>query len=111
MKNIIFIFSLFMIFSSCRTDFYENDRRTIVEGYVHYYDKPLQNATVIVRPTENAKNATTIIKELNPNEEGFGSDGYIITKLKTDINGKISFSLPRNDRTDTYVIEITRDYQ
>lgn len=108
MKKTVLFFASTLMLASCRTDFYENDQRIIVEGYVTYGGKPLQNAEVVAMPVENTKNKSHIIEELNPSEEGYGYDGYIITKMRTNADGKISFSLPRNERTDTYVIQINR---
>lgn len=107
MKRLILFVLASNLLTACYTDYYENDYRIIVEGNVINNNKPLQNAEVKVVPVSNVNVVTNNISELKP-DSNYGSEGYVISQLKTTDTGKISFSLPRHERTNTYIIKISK---
>lgn len=111
MKKNVFLISGIITLTSCSTDYYIGDERTVLEGVVVSNGQPLYNAKVEVFPT-GVLPETGSIEEINRS----GNDYYWryiddapISIVTTDQNGKISLSFPRNTGTSVYYIKITKN--
>lgn len=107
MKKILLLALTPLLFTGCHTDFYDGETRTIIEGKVIYNNAPLRDAEVNIYPVYNEpKNG--VIMELSPDQISTKQSAMSISKIKTDESGFISVSIPRNERTDVFVVKITR---
>lgn len=111
MKKNVFLISGIITLTSCSTDYYIGDERTVLEGVVVSNGQPLYNAKVEVFPT-GVLPETGSIEEINRS----GNDYYWryiddapISIVTTDQSGKISLSFPRNTGTSVYYIKITKN--
>ncbi|WCM42486.1 hypothetical protein MG290_02100 [Flavobacterium sp. CBA20B-1] len=107
MKKIALLF-LATTFIGCTTDIYDGDTRIIVEGKLIYNNAPLQGVEVNVYPVYNQPTNGSITA-LYPSEININSKWISVSKTKTDASGTISFSIPRNEETNVYVIRITHN--
>ncbi|WLD25009.1 hypothetical protein NU10_06470 [Flavobacterium dauae] len=105
MKKTLLLALTPLLFTSCQKDYYEGDERIIVEGKVVYNNIPLSNAEVNVYPVYN-KPVNGSISEVYYNDIFFGDNKNNISKSFTDNSGKLSLSIPRNEDTTVYVVEI-----
>jgi len=105
MKKALLLALTPLLFTSCQKDYYEGDERIIIEGKVVYNNIPLSNVEVNVYPVYN-KPANGSISEVYYNDIFFGDNKNNISKSFTDNSGKLSLSIPRNEDTTVYVVEI-----
>lgn len=115
MKKMLILFANASLFSSCETDYYEGDERIIVEGIVISNNQPLANAKVEVYPTHfSPKNGVITVIDGSNNDGNYyydTSSSDAIASIKTDKNGKISLSIPRNTSTNVFVITVASHNQ
>jgi len=98
-----------LLFTNCSVDRYEGDERIIIEGKVVYNNVPLNNVQVDVYPVYN-KPINTSITEVHYNDLNFDYNHNSISKSFTDNSGNLSFSIPRSEDTNVYVVKISRGY-
>lgn len=111
MKKLLFLALTPLVFTSCRSDFYDGDTRVIIEGSVEYNNSPLKNAEINIYPVYNFAPKTSTISEININSSEYDLDkGVSVSKTYTNELGKISLSIPRNEDTSVFVIKISRGY-
>jgi len=105
MKKTLLLALTPLFFSSCHTDFYDGDTRTIIEGKVLYNNVPLREAEVNIYPVYNEPKSG-VITELSPEQISTKQSAVSISKTKTNESGLVSVSIPRNERTSVFVIKI-----
>jgi len=89
MKKIFLLAVIPLFFSSCHTDFYDGDTRTIIEGKVLYNNVPLREAEVNIYPVYNEPKSG-VITELSPDQISTKQSAVSISKTKTNESGLIS---------------------
>lgn len=115
MKKTLLLLAVASLTSACDTDYYEGDERVVIEGIVVSNNQPLANAKVEVYPTHfSPKNGVISVIDGSNNDGNYyydSSSSDAIASIKTDNNGKISLSIPRNTSTNVYFITIASHNQ